>query len=466
MAQVQGIWQDWHIEEEIGRGSFGCVYRAVKRDIIESHSAIKVISIPNDPAELESLYSEGLTEAEAAHYYKQAVDSIAEEIQVMRSIKGKPHIVSLEDYSTEKQENGIGWNIYIRMELLTPLSKWLSDKEPTEEAAIQLGKDMCSALAACHAHSILHRDIKPDNIFVDDDGDFKLGDFGISRRLDPLTQHLTRIGTPNFMSPEVYNGQSYDSRADIYSLGLVLFWLLNKKRLPFLSTDKALLSTTERKESLARRMSGDAIPTPCNASAELAQIIQKACAYKPEDRYQSGEEMKRALSALQTDKERNADGLSRPDRGSLRQNKKRSAVIAAGVGIAACILGTIVWIAFGRQGKKEEPQPTETSTIVEATASLPPTVDLQTEMPEQLDSGNKDENDEKDLENKSYVEQGWEACDNGQYKDAFDLFTKAINEENDVLGLRGLGYLYYHGKYVQRNYSVALEYFERALLRK
>ena len=93
-----------------------------------------------------------------------------------------------------------------------------------------LGRDICEALAVCHRKQLLHRDVKPENIFVDGEGRFKLGDFGIARRLDNPATYLTQVGTPYYMAPEVFSLHSYDGRADIYSLGLVLYRFLNRSR--------------------------------------------------------------------------------------------------------------------------------------------------------------------------------------------------------------------------------------------
>lgn len=171
------------------------------------------------------------------------------------------------------------------MELLTPLSTYIADKTLSEEEVIKLGTDICTALELCARRNIIHRDIKPENIFVNQFGDFKLGDFGIARKLENMTGVMSQKGTYSYMAPEIEKGEQYDATVDLYSLGLVLYRFTNKNRLPFLYTERQLLSPSERMESVRRRMSGEPLPAPCDASPMMAKIILCACQPNPADRF-------------------------------------------------------------------------------------------------------------------------------------------------------------------------------------
>ncbi len=291
------VWPEWQIEyEPIGRGSYGVVYRAVRKDNnIESYAAIKVISIPSDSSEVDSIRSEGLNLDGTKTYFQGVVNDFVSEIQLMESLKGIQNIVSVEDYKVVEKSNTIGWDIYIRMELLTPFNSYICDKTLSEKEVIKLGCDICTALEICGKRNIIHRDIKPENIFVNDFGHFKLGDFGIARKLENITSGLSQKGTHNYMAPEVAKSNNYDARVDTYSLGIVLYRLLNNNKLPFLDTDKQLLSPNERKRAVERRIQGEALPAPCNASSQMANVILKACTYNPKDRFATATEMKQAL---------------------------------------------------------------------------------------------------------------------------------------------------------------------------
>lgn len=297
---LKQIWPEWQIEgKPLGKGSFGVVYKAVRRDHnVESYAAIKVISIPADPSEVDSLRSEGLDMNATRTYLQGIVNDFVSEIQLMESLKGVQNIVSVEDYKVVEKANEIGWDIYIRMELLTSFNTYICDKKLTEEEIIKLGCDICTALEICAKRNIIHRDIKPENIFINDFGYFKLGDFGIARKMENMTGGLSQKGTFNYMAPEVANSSEYDARVDTYSLGIVLYRLLNGNRLPFLDTEKQLLNPNERRNAVDRRIRGEELPAPCEASPAMADLILRACAYDPDMRFSSATEMKQALMSV------------------------------------------------------------------------------------------------------------------------------------------------------------------------
>lgn len=293
---LENVWPEWKAEEPaIGRGSYGVVYRAVKKDHdIESYAAVKVISIPQNESELDTFRAEALYADDSRSVIDETVKSFVNEIRLMESFKGVQNIVSVEDYKVVEKENGVGCDIFIRMELLKPFMRHLADRQMTEEEVIKLGCDICTALELLEKKKVIHRDIKPQNIFVNQFGDYKLGDFGIARTLEN-TASLSQRGTFGYMAPEVVRGSEYDGTVDIYSLGMVLYFCLNKKRLPFLDTEKQLLSPFERESANRRRLDGEPLPAPCEASDAMAKVILRACAYEPTERFASPTEMKAAL---------------------------------------------------------------------------------------------------------------------------------------------------------------------------
>ncbi len=292
------VWPEWKLEKKpIGRGSYGTVYRAVREDFgIKTYSAIKVISIPANETELDSIRAEGFTEERTRSYFENIVQDFVGEIRILQSLKSAKNVVGIEDYKIVERTDRIGWDIYIRMELLTPLNSYLCDHNMTEKEIVKLGCDICEALEVCEKKKIIHRDIKPENIFLNEFGDFKLGDFGVARKLEH-TIVASYKGSPNYMAPEVYNGEAYDARVDIYSLGVMLYRFLNNNRLPFLDPYKELLTPSDRENSWKLRMHGKPFPKPCDASEEVAQAVLKACAFMPEDRYETAGEMREALIA-------------------------------------------------------------------------------------------------------------------------------------------------------------------------
>lgn len=397
---VKCVWPEWRIEELLGTGSYGTVYRAVRADDPSCVCAVKMISIPRHPAELDSLRSEGMTDAETRTYLSELVNDFVGEIRMMEILRGEPNIVWVDEYAVVEKEGEIGWDICIRMEHLTPFNVYTCDKYLGEAEVLKLGADLCSALEACAQHDIIHRDIKPENILVGQRGEYKLGDFGIARKLEHLTFGLSQKGTVNYMAPEAVYSYDYDARADVYSLGLVLYRLLNKNRLPFLDTEKQLLLPRERQNAVDCRLRGDALPPPCEASPAVADIVLRACAYRPEDRFPTAEAMKQALiEAAETLYGGLPAGTVLPSAAFQSRKKGRGSAIQrllTGVLLAACLLlgGGSLWMQLANRGadssdspfvqtltsdgKTVQPQTTEQAETAETTRSAQ-TVPAETE---------------------------------------------------------------------------------------
>ena len=293
------VFNDWLITGKIGEGATGKVFEIEKNDsMIQAKSALKVIRIPKSASDVREIMSEGMDEMSVTQYFREFVDEILREIKIMVSLKDHPNIVAYEDHSVIAHEDGVGWDILIKMELLTPLSDWLFENPVDEDTVIRLGCEISSALAYAIDSGLVHRDVKPENIFVDHMGRFKLGDFGIARTIEKTTGGLSKKGTENYMAPEVYLGKPYNEQIDIYSLGIVLYRLMNNNRLPFYPPITEKISFSDREAALTKRIQGEPIPAPCNGSKEFQAIILKACEYLPENRYESMHELYNALQQL------------------------------------------------------------------------------------------------------------------------------------------------------------------------
>ena len=290
-------WPGWTVVKYLGEGGYGRVYE-IERELsgIKEQAALKVVSRPADDAEIEACYENGYDQASMKASYQEELQRYVKEYQLMKELQGQTNIVSCDDFAVVPRKDGIGGQIFIRMELLTPLKKATMQSMLSESEVIRLGKDICKALMLCEARHIIHRDIKPENILVSKFGDYKLGDFGVARVQDHTT-NATKMGTHGYAAPEVEHGHKYGKEADIYSLGITLYWLLNNRRMPFLNADESV-KAMKNQEALRRRYEGEKLPAPKNGSAKLKQVVLKACAYRPEDRYRNAQELYDALSEL------------------------------------------------------------------------------------------------------------------------------------------------------------------------
>ena len=293
------VFDKWKVVESIGAGSFGSVYKIQREEFEHTYiAAMKVIPIPFSPEDLQEIRSVSKDEDNIRSYFHNLVSELVGEISLMDKLKGNSNVVSYEDHMVVERTDEIGWDIYIRMELLTPMSAYLEQADFTVADIIILGIHICKALEFCAINEIIHRDIKPQNIFISNHGYFKLGDFGIAKQLDREVMVKSKKGTFAYMAPEIYLGKAYDESVDTYSLGLVLYRLLNDNRTPFLPYHPVAITYTDKENSLTSRMSGLTILPPRIAVEPLVKIIFKACAFEPEDRYSSAADMSKDLEKI------------------------------------------------------------------------------------------------------------------------------------------------------------------------
>jgi serine/threonine protein kinase len=309
IKQFEPLWGEWHSVQLLGHGSFGRVYKMVKLDMEKEYfAAVKHLSLPSEPGEEKNLFSEGLVtgtdQDTLKSYYDDVLKSLRSEIDLCYKLKGNTNIVSYEDHYIRPKSSGVGYDIFIKMELLTSLQDCIQEGGLAVWDMVKLGEDICRALTVLRREKIIHRDIKPGNIFINSGGDYKLGDFGVSRSIERMMSSMSRKGTMSYMAPEVANKGVGDYRVDIYSLGLVLYRMLNKNRAPFLPLPPQGVSYEENMQALERRLRGAPLPPPADADEALAAIILKSCAYQPEDRWQSAEEMGNALAQYRLSQQR------------------------------------------------------------------------------------------------------------------------------------------------------------------
>ena len=286
---------DYLVEEHIGTGGFGSVYKVSKEDDGgKYYYALKHISFP-DPEQYNDIFlSMNKNRADTDEYFKSMLKDVVAEFNSMRelSAKNSKFFVTYYDhqiFGTPKQ-----YDVTIRMELLTTYNTYHNIKTITTADVIRLGEEIGEALSFCHKKKIVHRDVKEANIFVNADGDFKLGDFGVAKTLNKTTQMMSRKGTPFYMAPEIILNQDYDYNVDIYALGIVLYKLLNKARFPFMPPFPQKYTNADIEKAQAVKLKGEKPPLPLLAQNLLGEVIVTALSLKSE-RYQTADEFVAAL---------------------------------------------------------------------------------------------------------------------------------------------------------------------------
>jgi eukaryotic-like serine/threonine-protein kinase len=260
----------------LGRGGMGVVYKGIDRTL-GREVAVKTLTgaISNDPDMLARFYDEGRKTGSFKH----------------------PNIVTVYELG---DHNGVP---YIAMELVegNPLDRLIrADQPPPLVDCLRIIEELCSALAYAHRANVIHRDVKPANVFVQPDGRVKLLDFGIARLGEKKSKELslTRaghiIGTLDYMAPERLRDKPLDGRSDLYAAGVVLYQLVCGQ-LPFSGEDTVLMQRilNEPHPPLSSRCA--------NCPPALDRIVDRVLAKSPDDRYATAEELAADLATIIAD---------------------------------------------------------------------------------------------------------------------------------------------------------------------
>lgn len=286
----QPILGRWNVVEEIGHGKHGTVYLA--EDSEGYAAAVKIISLPNEEILETGRDSFGDDQEKMENFVGEIAQKFGNEVESMRVLsKNSDNIIKL--YDNFAQQNGICWDIIIVMEYATPLKKYFKDKPLRIIDVIDFARDIAKGFIECERNHIIHRDIKEDNLFIGiGSGIGKMGDFGVASINETGLGSTVGMGTPYYMAPEVMQNKYYDNTVDIYSLGIVLYKMLNGNKFPFVDEKKGI----DAQKAYKMRMDGEPLPYPRYAKNELGDIVLKCCEYNPEKRFRSGAALYNALT--------------------------------------------------------------------------------------------------------------------------------------------------------------------------
>jgi hypothetical protein len=269
----------YRLLRQLGRGGMATVYLAMQESV-DREVALKVMSpaLLADPNFGERFLREAKIAAKLHHR----------------------HVVGIHDVGRSGDYH------YIAMEYLGGGPILSKDGQPRQVAfALRVIREIATALDYAHRKGFVHRDVKPDNILLRDDGSSALTDFGIARALDPaakMTQTGAIIGTPHYMSPEQARGRSIDGRADLYSLGIVLYELL-VGRVPYQAEDSLAVGIMHISHP---------VPELPETLARLQPLLSRMLAKQPEDRYQDGAEIADAIARIEQGEPAATHGATTP----------------------------------------------------------------------------------------------------------------------------------------------------------
>ncbi len=291
--KVSPLLDNWTIGEKLDSGSSADVY-LVSSDGggMGNLALLKHYSYPKSKAQLDALYYSGTvtTEKEAREYIAKVVMEQAYELSYINRLKDSQYIFTDLEYQILEKTEYPGFDIYVLMDYSETLGKYLKYNAMTHLRTINLGIDICSALEDLRANGLIHQNLKPSNIFISNYGQYMLGDFGFAEISRLSGAYVPENYISDYSAPEVsgLTGQP-NTTMDIYSLGLVLYRIMNANHAPFEDEKTSASAARQLRES------GEPLPAPMYADYELSEIILKACSFDPTDRYQSPTEFKNAL---------------------------------------------------------------------------------------------------------------------------------------------------------------------------
>lgn len=241
---------------------------------------VKIISIPASASQLDALLLSGAypNKESALAYFKTLSDDVVEEINVLNRLSQQEGFLSYSDYQVVPMDDGTGFDVYLLSAYRRTLEKHFRRQPMTHLAALNLGLDMCASLSVCRRSGYLYVALKPGNIFVTEDQNYRIGDLGFIRMESLPYASLPEKYRSAYTAPEIADAfSSLNTTIDIYAAGLILYQAYNNGELPH-----------------AEHTDGQ-LPAPMYADYEMSEIILKACALDPKDRWQTPVEMGQAL---------------------------------------------------------------------------------------------------------------------------------------------------------------------------
>lgn len=252
------------------------------RENTDEKYIVKVISVPASQRQLDALLLTGAYKdaAAAAEYFKTLADDTVKEARLLQQLAKLEGFLSYEGWQIVPMGNNeLGYDIYLLGTYKKSLDKFLRRNATTHLSAVNLGIDLCAALSLCRRAGFIYTDLKPSNIFISGQREYRIGDLGFAKLSAMKYTSMPTKYISRYTPPELHDAfATLNPTVDTYAVGMILYQIYNNGEIPFAT--KAPLKY---------------LPTPLNADYEMAEIIQKACDPNPRKRYQTPVEMGQAL---------------------------------------------------------------------------------------------------------------------------------------------------------------------------
>lgn len=260
----------------------------------EDRYVFKNISIPASQTQVEGLKYSGAikSDEDAQTYYAQVVATYKQELEALKQASLNGNVAAYTSWHVQAKKDGVGYDLHLLAPYRKSLASYLEETPMTQARVTSLAIDLTNSLLTLRSAGAVHCNLKPENIYVDQEGKFCIGDIGVIALSQLRYAAIPDRYLGKYTAPELFDVmQSPGTTIDVYSLGLLLYSIYNGGHDPFEDEQ------TSSKAANDMRLAGKALPSPIFADYEMAEIVLKACAFLPEERYQSPEELKQELEA-------------------------------------------------------------------------------------------------------------------------------------------------------------------------
>ncbi len=316
------VFGQWYVDRQLGNGTDGKVFTIYKEkfDGTRETAVMKMIRLGENRNERKTFNLNEEKDEDVNEGFDKIINSIRKNIETVKKADNGKFFIRYDDLELRKASDGKGRLVLIKLEEGKSLAEVLKGFTFTLEETYRLGINICQALQKCRTFGYVYPNLKPENILFDKEGRCKLGDFGSFSCLEPAKTSISYKRTQYYMAPEFIRSGNINCTCDTYSLGLILYMLTNRNRLPFTEPYPESITVNSLNESTEKRLKGEAMSRPVYASEALWRIISKACAFKPNERYFTPEQMlsdlKNALNNQPFDEVRFDDVYSESNTGS------------------------------------------------------------------------------------------------------------------------------------------------------
>lgn len=243
---------------------------------------VKVISVPASQVQLDALLLTGAYKSakDADAYFNDIAAQVCDEAAILNKLSSLEGFISYEKWQTVPMEHGTGYNVYLLGEYRRTLDQHLKKNAMTHLGALNLGLDLCAAMAVCRHAGYLYIDLKPGNVCIEENKGYRIFDLGFIKLNGLKYASMPDKYYSQYTAPEIADAfSSLNATIDIYAIGMILYQVYNGGALPFKGT----------------RAPAEVLPPPAYADYEMAEIILKACAPDPKDRWSDPIQMGQAL---------------------------------------------------------------------------------------------------------------------------------------------------------------------------